>query len=68
MRGHVFGLDVAEDPLAVDGAVLPRGLLQRVHAQLHEDPPREVVGREDDGAVAIGLLAHLEVFKIVILV
>ena len=60
VRGHVLGLDVAEDPLAVDGAVLPRRLLQRVHAELHEDPPGEVVGGEDDGTVALGLLAHLE--------
>ena len=38
----------------------PVHLLGRLHAQLLEDPPRRVIGRDDDGAVALGLLGDLE--------
>ncbi len=38
----------------------PRRFLQRFHSKLDEDPAGEVVGGEDDGAVAVGFLGDLQ--------
>ncbi len=60
MRGSVFGFNFSEDRFSLDLAILPFRLPEGRHAQLLEDPPREVVRRQHDRAITVGHLSNLQ--------